>query len=168
MGFSKKKYWSVVPFPPPGDLPNPGVEPVSPALQVDSLLSEPPQKPSLAPVLTSWIRTVQSGRDQWVCVIRSLAGDAHQAWMGWTLHSGVWDPQRAHYLHEIWRQPATSILRGSAALCPRKLDHQEESRMPWGSEALKEGERYLHCKWRVQNRRFAHLHHAWGSRAQKV
>ena len=56
MGFSKKKYWSGVPFPPPGDLPNPGVEPMSPALQVDSLLSEPPQKPSLAPVLTSWIQ----------------------------------------------------------------------------------------------------------------
>ena len=113
-------------------------------------------------------RTVQSGRDQWVCVITSLAGDAHQAWTGWTLHSWVWDPQRAHYLHEIWRQPATSILRVSAAPCPRKLDHQEESRMPWGKWGTEEGEMCLHCKWRVQNRRFAHLHHAWGSRAQKV
>ena len=34
-----------VPFPPPGDLPNPGIEPRSPALQADSLPAEPPGKP---------------------------------------------------------------------------------------------------------------------------
>ena len=40
MGFSRQKYWSGLPFPLPGDLPNPGIEPkspVSPALQADSL-----------------------------------------------------------------------------------------------------------------------------------
>ena len=41
MGFSRQKYWSRLPFPSPGDLPNPGVEPGSPALQADTLLSEP-------------------------------------------------------------------------------------------------------------------------------
>ena len=45
MGFSKQKYWSGLPCPPPGDLPNPGIEPRSPALQVDSLPTEPPVKP---------------------------------------------------------------------------------------------------------------------------
>ena len=45
MGFSKQEYWSGVPLPSPGDLPNPGIEPRSPALQEDSLLSEPPGKP---------------------------------------------------------------------------------------------------------------------------
>ena len=44
-GFSKQKYWSGLPCPPPGDLPNPGIEPRSPALQADSLPSEPPGKP---------------------------------------------------------------------------------------------------------------------------
>ena len=44
MGFSRQKYWSRLPFPSPGDLPNPGVEPGSPALQAQSLLSEPPGK----------------------------------------------------------------------------------------------------------------------------
>ena len=39
------EYWSGLPCPPPGDLPNPGIEPRSPALQVDSLPSEPPGKP---------------------------------------------------------------------------------------------------------------------------
>ena len=41
MEFSRQEYWSGLPFPSPGDLPNPGIEPMSPALQVDSLLSEP-------------------------------------------------------------------------------------------------------------------------------
>ena len=41
MGLSRQEYWSGSPFPSPGDLPDPGIEPGSPALQVDSLLSEP-------------------------------------------------------------------------------------------------------------------------------
>ena len=36
-GFSKQEYWSGLSFPSPGDLPNPGIEPTSPALQADSL-----------------------------------------------------------------------------------------------------------------------------------
>ena len=42
MGFPRQEYWSGVPFPSPGDLPNPGIEPTSSALQADSLQSEPP------------------------------------------------------------------------------------------------------------------------------
>ena len=41
MGFSRKEYWSGLPFPSPGGLPNPGIEPRSPALQADSLPIEP-------------------------------------------------------------------------------------------------------------------------------
>ena len=41
-GFSKKEYWSGLPCPPPGDLPNPKIKPRSPTLQADSLPSEPP------------------------------------------------------------------------------------------------------------------------------
>ena len=44
MGFSRQEYWSVLPFPSPGDLPNPGIEPRSPAFQADALTSEPPGK----------------------------------------------------------------------------------------------------------------------------
>ena len=44
-GFSRQEYWSGLPCPPPGDLPNPGMEPRFPALQVNSLPSEPPGKP---------------------------------------------------------------------------------------------------------------------------
>ena len=44
MGFSRQDYWSGLPFPSPGDLPYPGIEPRSPALQADALPSEPPEK----------------------------------------------------------------------------------------------------------------------------
>ena len=44
MGFFRREYWSGLPFPDPGDLPIPGMEPGSPALQADSLSSEPPGK----------------------------------------------------------------------------------------------------------------------------
>jgi len=47
MGLSRQEYWSGLPFPSPGDLPNPRIEPRSPALQADSFLSEPPGKPYL-------------------------------------------------------------------------------------------------------------------------
>ena len=40
MGFSRQEHWSGLPFPSPGDLPDPGIEPRSPALQADSLLTE--------------------------------------------------------------------------------------------------------------------------------
>ena len=50
--FSRQEYWSGLPWPPPGDLPNPGIEPRSLALQVDSLPSEPPGKPKNTGVLS--------------------------------------------------------------------------------------------------------------------
>ena len=49
MGFSRQEYKSGLPFPSPGDLPKPGIEPRSPALQADALPSEPPGKPDLLP-----------------------------------------------------------------------------------------------------------------------
>ena len=45
MEFSRQEYWSELPFPSPGELPNPGIKPGSPALQADALTSEPPGKP---------------------------------------------------------------------------------------------------------------------------
>ena len=60
-GFSKQEYWSGLP--PPGDLPNPGIEPRSPALRADSLPAEPPGKPKNTGVgslsLLQWIFPTQ-------------------------------------------------------------------------------------------------------------
>ena len=47
MEFYGQEYWNGLPFPFPGDLPNPGMEPGSPALQADSLPTEPPGKPGI-------------------------------------------------------------------------------------------------------------------------
>ena len=51
MGFSRQEYWSGLSFLSPGYLPDPGIEPGSPALQADSLPSETPEKPITVPHL---------------------------------------------------------------------------------------------------------------------
>ena len=52
MLFSRQEYWSGLPFPSPGDLPDPGMEPRSPALRADALPSEPPGKQRESPALS--------------------------------------------------------------------------------------------------------------------
>ena len=54
MGFSRQEYWSGLPFPSPGDLPNPGIEPGSPAFRADALTSEPPGLSWVQLFATSW------------------------------------------------------------------------------------------------------------------
>ena len=51
-GFSRQEYWSGLPFPSPGDLPDPGMEPASPALAGIFLTIEPPGKPLVEGMLT--------------------------------------------------------------------------------------------------------------------
>ena len=51
MEFSRQEYWSGLPVPSPGDLPDPGIKPRSPALQADSLPSEPQGKPIILPTI---------------------------------------------------------------------------------------------------------------------
>ena len=53
MGFSRQEYWSGLPFPSPGDLPDPGIEPRSPTLQANVLTSEPPEKSFITEVRAS-------------------------------------------------------------------------------------------------------------------
>ena len=81
MGFSRQEYWSGLPFPSPGDLPNPGIEPtspVSPVLQADSLPTEPPGKPGDArkvcgergaSLMTPWWSLSTPHRDEGVAVL---------------------------------------------------------------------------------------------------
>ena len=47
MGFPRQEYWSALPFPSPGELPDPGMEPTSPALAGGFFTTEPPEKPDL-------------------------------------------------------------------------------------------------------------------------
>ena len=50
MEFSKQEYWSGLPFPPQGDLPDPGIEPISPALAGGFFTAEPTGKPACSAV----------------------------------------------------------------------------------------------------------------------
>ena len=61
MGFSRQEYWSGLPFTSPGDLPNSGTEPRSPALQADDLWTELWEKPSVGIVLNLWHKSILNG-----------------------------------------------------------------------------------------------------------
>ena len=54
MGFSRQEYWSRLLCPPPGDLPDPGIEPMSPAVEGGFFTAEPPGKPDTALVASIW------------------------------------------------------------------------------------------------------------------
>ena len=56
MGFSQQKYWSELPFPSPGHFPDPGIEPVSPAWQADSL----PLKHLASPIIITCISQIMT------------------------------------------------------------------------------------------------------------
>ena len=55
MGFPRQAHWSGLPFPSPGDLPDPGIEPASPALAGGFFTAEPPWKPSVLYILADAI-----------------------------------------------------------------------------------------------------------------
>ena len=63
MGFSRQEYWSGLPFLPPGDLPDQGIEPGSPAFQANTLTSEPPGKPLNKATVLLYPRAVLSMTD---------------------------------------------------------------------------------------------------------
>ena len=65
MGFSRPEYWSGLLCPPPRDLPNPRIEPRSPALQVDSLLSEPPGKPISVYLINKKVNSSNGLHQRW-------------------------------------------------------------------------------------------------------
>ena len=65
MGFSRQEYWSGLPFPSPGDLPNPGIEPRSPTLQADALTSEPPGKPVITVSTKKGVHILLLGTLEW-------------------------------------------------------------------------------------------------------
>ena len=71
MEFSRQEYWTGLPFPSPGDLLDPGIKPASPALQADSLSSEPPEKPihEVASIKGSVVKN-----ESWSCPFYSCGG----------------------------------------------------------------------------------------------
>ena len=88
MEFSRQEYWRGLPFPSPGDLPNPGIKPESPTLQVDALLSEPVPSGTSHKELayqfrrqerhrfSSWVGKIPWGR-AWQPIPVLLPGESH-------------------------------------------------------------------------------------------
>ena len=64
MGFPSQEHWSGLPFPSPRDLPSPGSEPRCPALQADSLLSEPPGKPDISKIFLVFLALLFKKREK--------------------------------------------------------------------------------------------------------
>ena len=60
IGFSRHEHWSGLPCPPPGDLPDPGIKPVSPALQDDSLLLSHRESPCICIGMLCYAKSLQS------------------------------------------------------------------------------------------------------------
>ena len=132
MGFSRQEYWSGLPFPSPGDLPDPGIEPRSPALQTDPLPTEPLGKPKEILEL-SIITKMKNSPDRWnsrfelaeeeiskcVCVSHSNVSDS--LWPQWTLaHQAPLSMEFSmqDYWHGLpfsspWDLPNPGIKRGS-------------------------------------------------------
>ena len=124
MGFSKQEYWSWLPFPSPGGLPDSGIEPVSPALQTDSLPSEPPgnswifirrtnAEAKTLNTLATWYKELTHWKRPW-CWERLKAGEGDDR---------EWDVGCHHWLngHEFVQTPRGSEGQRSLACCS-----------PWG------------------------------------
>ena len=91
-GFSRQEYWSGLPSPPPGDLPDPGIKPGSPALQVDSSQAELPGKPSWSPdvfkLQGKWGQTTLFHKPRgvsWSCSVKMCPGDVLQSVSSWAV-----------------------------------------------------------------------------------
>ena len=109
-GFSRQEYWSGLPFPSPGDLPDPGIKPRSPALEADTLTSEPPGKPyHLGPLIFQQWSPGLFSREQ-----GSVLRQREKKCPGPLKHSGV---RQVHH-HLAWtplvkaRHKLTPDLRG--------------------------------------------------------
>ena len=111
MGFSRPEYWSRLPCPSPGDLPDPGTEPRSPTLQADSFLPEPPGSPFFCQGIWKDIEfmdvvVVQSLSD--VCLFETPWTAAWQASLSLTIslslpkfmfiESVIWSPDHSRFL----------------------------------------------------------------------
>ena len=124
MEFSKKEYQNRLPFPSPGDLPNPGIESRSPVLPTDSLLSESPEKSVFHCTYTTGMYTVNSMVER-VVFVQSLSRvwlfvtprtAAHQASLSFTI-SQVWVCSNSRPL-SWWCHPtiSSSVIPFSSCL----------------------------------------------------
>ena len=140
MRFSRQEYWSELPFPSSGDLPNPGIKPGSPALQVDSLPPEPPVFHSSCTNLQSYPQYTGEGSGtplQYSCLENPMDGGAGKAAVhviteGWTRLSdftftfpfyALEKEMATHSSVLAWRIPGTGQTGGLLSLGSHGIRH---------------------------------------------
>ena len=101
MGFPRQEYWSGLPFPSPMDLPDPGIEPMSPTLQADSLPPEPPGKLKFPKI--SCIKTAQFWRSNGEDILLSLLWPQLQPLIGelWSCKLHSMAPPQNHWISTL-------------------------------------------------------------------
>ena len=137
MGFSRQEYWSGVPLPSPGDLPDPGIEPGSPALWADASPSEPPGKST---VRVREVNKLGKRLRAWVSMCVCVWWDITWKWLGrWHL-----SPELQGWAMKVTRDAGTGngIWVRTEALRKGVLADQEQPRDPWLEPCLKERKKW--------------------------
>ena len=117
MEFSRQEYWGGLPFPFPGDLPDPGIKPRSPALRADALPSEPPGRPQGQREYVSFGILWEAGR---------LVGWRLFAW-GWGHAQQLGLPPSIVGLFSLQRLPSLDWQQGSFEPCQDALTNDFSS-----------------------------------------
>ena len=81
MGFPRQEYWSGLPFPSPGELPNPGVKPASPTLAGRFFTTEPPGKPWSLSYAPNYFEKNQPGKEIWRLVLLKDYSNRNWLWL---------------------------------------------------------------------------------------
>ena len=115
--FSRQEYWNGLPFRSPGGLPNPEIEPGSPALQADSLPSEPPEKPPTYPTSLLHVHLPSNPNDTYlvtdakVSVLSHLRVFAHTALCGCSTFSlSTWETSMCSLVPRVACLQTATIL----------------------------------------------------------
>ena len=122
MEFSRQQYWSGLPFPPPRDLPDPGIKPKSPTLQADSQLSEPQGKP-LESIL-SLNKSLLFFLDLSVSSLNSFCDETRTYFLVTHIHTHTHTHTHTHYSVNDFTPSAPEILRPQQKEVQRTLVYE--------------------------------------------